>query len=160
MERNRASAATPRLKKILVASDFSPAANNAFNYALEYQKKFGGQINVLHVLEPACTPPFNRTVGALSDLKKRPAKTRKELHACIDSAAMADPDARLIVRTGLPAHEIVQAAKELDADLIVIATHGLTGWKHFCIGRTAEQVVRAAPCSVFVVREKEHHYFC
>ncbi|MEI4884363.1 universal stress protein, partial [Klebsiella pneumoniae] len=61
-------------------------------------------------------------------------------------------------RTGLPAHEIVEAAKELDVDLIVIATHGHTGWKHFAIGSTAERVVRAAPCPVLVVRQKEHEF--
>lgn len=59
---------------------------------------------------------------------------------------------------GLAAHEIVEAAKELDVDLIVIATHGYTGWKHFAIGSTAKRVVRAAPCPVLVVREKEHDF--
>ena len=49
-----------------------------------------------------------------------------------------------MLRNGLAAHEIVEAAKELDTDLIIIATHGYTGWKHFCIGSTAERVVRAA----------------
>src|SRR5207244_12946003 len=46
----------------------------------------------------------------------------------------------------VPSHEIVDAAKEADVDLIIIATHGYTGWKHFCIGSTAERVVRAAHC--------------
>jgi nucleotide-binding universal stress UspA family protein len=62
------------------------------------------------------------------------------------------------LRTGVAAHEIVTAAKELDADLIVIASHGLTGWKHFAIGSTADRVARAAPCPVLVVREKEHDF--
>jgi universal stress protein A len=62
------------------------------------------------------------------------------------------------IRTGVPSHEIVEAAKEADVDLIVIATHGYTGWKHFCIGSTAERVVRAAPCPVLTVREKEHEF--
>ena len=56
----------------------------------------------------------------------------------------------------LAAHEIVEAARDLDSDLIVIATHGYTGWKHLCIGSTTERVVRTAPCPVFVVREKQH----
>ena len=54
--------------------------------------------------------------------------------------------------------EIGEVAKESDVDLIVIATHGYTGWKHFAIGSTAERVVRAAPCPVLVVREKEHEF--
>jgi nucleotide-binding universal stress UspA family protein len=62
------------------------------------------------------------------------------------------------IRLGLPAHEIVEAAKELDIDLVIIATHGYTGWKHFAIGSTAERVVRTAPCPVLVVREREHEF--
>ena len=64
-----------------------------------------------------------------------------------------------VMRTGLAAHEIVETARDLDSDLIVIATHGYTGWKHLCIGSTAERVVRTAPCPVFVVREKQHELF-
>ena len=64
----------------------------------------------------------------------------------------------ILVLTGSTKREIVEAAKALDVDLIVIATHGYTGWKHFAIGSTAERVVRAAPCPVLVVREKEHEF--
>jgi universal stress protein A len=52
----------------------------------------------------------------------------------------------------------VEVAKQLDVDLIVIATHGYTGWKHCRIGSTAERVMRSALCPVFVVREKEHDF--
>ena len=55
-------------------------------------------------------------------------------------------------------NEITKAAKDLDVDLIVIATHGYTSWRHLCIGSTAERVVRTAPCSVLVVREKEYEF--
>ena len=62
------------------------------------------------------------------------------------------------VRVGHAPNEITKAAKELDVDLIIIATHGYTSWRHFCIGSTAERVVRTAPCPVLVVREKEHEF--
>jgi universal stress protein A len=64
-----------------------------------------------------------------------------------------------ITRCGVQTHEIIEEAKESDIDLIVIASHGYTGWKHFCIGSTAERVVREpAPYPVLVVREKEHEF--
>jgi nucleotide-binding universal stress UspA family protein len=62
------------------------------------------------------------------------------------------------VRTGHAPNEINKAAKDLNVDLIVIATHGFTSWRHLCIGATAERVVRTAPCPVLVVREKEHEF--
>ena len=91
---------------------------------------------------------------------KKKWRTHEEgLCALVNSARAAGVvGARSTIRTGVATHEIVEAAKELDVDLIVIATHGYTGWKHFAIGSTAARVARAAPCPVFVVREKEHDF--
>ena len=87
------------------------------------------------------------------------ADAKESLRTLVNSVRAAGATgARSTIRTGVATHEIVEAAKELDVDLIVIATHGYTGWKHFAIGSTAAQVARAAPCPVLVVREKEHDF--
>jgi universal stress protein A len=57
-----------------------------------------------------------------------------------------------IVRAGQPFEQIATAAREVEADLIIIATRGLTGLKHTLLGSTAERVVRHAPCPVLTVR--------
>jgi nucleotide-binding universal stress UspA family protein len=64
----------------------------------------------------------------------------------------------LLVRNGQPALEIVDVAKEIAADLIIISTHGYSGIKHVWFGSIAEQVVRLAACPVLVVRESEHEF--
>ena len=64
----------------------------------------------------------------------------------------------LLVRDGAPFDEICKAAKEIESDLIVIATHGYTGLKHVFLGSTAERVVRHAPCPVLIVRERERDF--
>lgn len=146
------------LKRILVPVDFSPPSKKAFNYALELAQQFGAELTLIHVLNPM-------PAGA-ADLGRVPAfateeldRAEQDLRELVHSATAAGVnDAQSTFRVGLATHEIVEAAKELDVDLIVIATHGYTGWKHFSIGSTAERVVRAAPCSVFVVREKEHEF--
>lgn len=51
-----------------------------------------------------------------------------------------------------PRDQIVQAATDLSADLMVISTHGYTGWKHFLFGSDAERILEHAPCPVLVVR--------
>ena len=102
--------------------------------------------------DPEMPPYFDFTEEQLNSAEKN-------LRALCDaSKASASLPMRSTIRTGLAAHEIVEAAKELDSDLIIIATHGYTGWMHFCIGSTTERVVRTAPCPVFVVREKEHDF--
>ena len=63
-----------------------------------------------------------------------------------------------LVRVGSPAREIVEVATDLNADIIVISTHGRTGFKHVLIGSVAENVVQRAPCPVLIVREREHEF--
>jgi nucleotide-binding universal stress UspA family protein len=113
----------------------------------------------LHVLEPI-TPLLlaGRTADDVFS-EKELAKGRENLLALAESAQAAGiTETKSIVRTGIATYEIADVAREIDADLIVIATHGFTSWKHFAIGSTANQVARVAPCPVLVVREKEHNF--
>jgi universal stress protein A len=147
------------LKKILVPIDFSPMSKKAFQYALRFAEQFGCQIVLLHVIEPveaiAGTPlavdifaqPEEDTAAAEAELAFLTAKSRNRGNSFTSA-----------VRIGHTPNEITKAAKEMDVDLIVIATHGYTSWRHLCIGSTAERVVRTAPCPVLVVREKEHEF--
>lgn len=150
---------TLRLKKILVPIDFSPPSKNAFKYAVRFAEEFGGELTLLYVLEPQSMTGFMPIPEATAFVESDIVAAGKNLRSLIASVRNARIDRpRWKVRGGLPSHEIVEAAKEMDVDLIVIATHGYTGWKHFCIGSTAERVVRAAPCPVLVVREKQHEF--
>jgi universal stress protein A len=142
-------------KKILVPVDFSETSR----YALRFAEQFGCEIVLLHVVEPesviAGAPtaidvfaqPEEDTIAAEAELKGLAASSRNRPGSIMSK-----------VRTGHAPNEINKAAKDLDVDLIIIATHGYSSWRHFCIGSTAEQVVRTAPCPVLVVREKEHEF--
>jgi len=150
---------TLRLKKILVPIDFSPPSKNALKYAVRFAEEFGGELTLLHVLEPQSMTGFMAIPEATGFVEADIVAAGKNLRSLIASVRNRKIErAHWKVRAGLPSHEIVETAKDLDVDLIVVATHGYTGWKHFCIGSTAERVVRAAPCPVLVVREKEHEF--
>ncbi len=145
-----------RLQKILVPVDFSPASRNAFECALRLSEEFGAELTLLYVVPPAPLAKFCEDGGGKSCSGEGQAEKFRPLISMAQDRV--DQPIEWIIRAGNPSFEIVEAAKEVDADLIVIATHGYTGWKHFCIGSTAEHVVRAAPCPVFVIREKEHQF--
>jgi nucleotide-binding universal stress UspA family protein len=162
-ETNGAIQFTPQilhLKRILVPIDFSAMSKQAFQYALRFAEQFGGEIVLLHVVEPesviAGAPPAidifaqpeDDTIAAEAELAALAAKPHTNGAHSVTSS----------VRIGHAPNEINKAAKELDIDLIVIATHGYTNCRHLCIGATAERVVRTAPCPVLVVREKEHEF--
>ncbi len=156
----RGSAAAIGLKRILVPVDFSPLSKKALHYATRMAREFGAEVNILHVVEPEVPPAFDGFMIAPPPISNGAGNSwtgqLKSLVSLVRKAGVEPVDSS--VRSGLAAFEIVEAAKELDVDLIVIATHGYTGWKHFAIGSTAERVVRAAPCPVLVVREKEHDF--
>jgi nucleotide-binding universal stress UspA family protein len=151
----RAAAAHPpglAPKRILVPTDFSSTSMAALKYAVLYARQFGASLDLLHVLEP---PPF------LSDLKDVPLamteqEATKKATAELANLARREVDAAVpitpLVRSGKAYVEITEAARELQADLIVIATHGYTGLKHTLLGSVAERVIRHAGCPVLVVR--------
>jgi universal stress protein A len=148
------------VQKILVPIDFSTPCNKAFKYALGFARQFGSQIVMIHVIEP-------RPVAHVEPLGfEGMPRTQDELVLAeekMQALADASPrDAHLHItsgiRRGVATHDILQAAEELDVDLIIMATHGLRGWKHFGLGSTADRDARAAPCPVLVVREREREF--
>jgi nucleotide-binding universal stress UspA family protein len=146
-----------RLKTILVAVDFSPPSDQALRYATRLAIEFGSDLTILHVIDGVSSRfPDYPALPTFSSEELKEAEER--LIQIARRLTTKKLNAGHAFRIGLAAHEIVEAAKQLAVDLIVIATHGFTGWKHFYIGSTAERVVRAAPCPVLVVREKEHEF--
>jgi len=151
--------ATLQLKRILVAVDFSGPSNQALRYAVRFAQHFGSEITLLHIVQRTFVAPFPEVPPYLDYIEADFENAERALQTLAAQQTLKSSAIRTVVRTGLAAHEIVEAARDLDSDLIVIAPHGYTGWKHLCIGSTAERVVRAAPCPVFAVREKQHELF-
>jgi nucleotide-binding universal stress UspA family protein len=84
--------------------------------------------------------------------------SERRLRDILTQLGTSAPRSRAIVGMGTnAADEIIRIAGEEKADLIVIATHGFTGWKHFVFGSVAEKVVRIASCPVLTIRAPVHH---
>lgn len=144
------------IKKIILATDFSNTSKEASYNALLLAQTFQAELKALHVFDPSAwnipsqyylTDDAN--VGDLEEARQRGKDTLKEL------AKSFDLEVETIFVEGDPGHEIVRVAKELNADLVVLGTHGLTGLKRIAIGSVAEFVGRHAPCAVFTVRAKK-----
>jgi len=142
------------LRRILVPLDFSGKSRQALEVAVPLAEQYGGKVFLVHVVEPPTTYPYGAAEMAVAPLNPRPTveaskgKLSAMARALIPSALFG----RALVLTGRAYLEIIAAADELEADLIVIATHGFTGLKHVLLGSTAEQVVRHAHCPVLTVR--------
>ena len=142
------------LKRVLVPLDFSPPSQRAMRFALEWATIFEAEICLLHVIEPTAAVGEFGTVpmGAIQpDIPGRARTALREL-ACKEF-----PNAmpvRVMVRKGNASDQITAAARELSADLIIIASHGHTGLKRVVLGSTAELVARHAPCPVLILRRR------
>jgi nucleotide-binding universal stress UspA family protein len=144
-----------QLRKILVPTDFSESSRKALHYAVSLAGQFGGEVLLLNVIEPVTPPPAAALVtNTVFDTDLADAVNR-ELSEWRNSIG-AQARMKTVVRNGTPFREIVAAADEYDADLIIISTHGRTGLAHLFMGSTAERVVRHATCPVLVLREHKH----
>jgi universal stress protein A len=147
------------LKKILVPIDFSGMSKHAFQYALRFAERFRCKIVLLHVVEPETViAGTSLAVDVFAQLEDDMTAAKAELAGLAASSRDRLNPVASAVRSGHAPNEITKAAKDLDVDLIMIATHGYTSWRQLCISSTAERVVRTAPCPVLVVREKEHEF--
>jgi nucleotide-binding universal stress UspA family protein len=146
------------IKKILVPLDFSDCSKKALRYAVALARQFGAELVCLHVVEiPYGAGEAGMVVEMQTFRKNLQAESRRALAELVEAEA-PDVTAMSRLRSGAPHHEIALAAQELEADLIVISTHGRTGLGRFFLGGTTERVVRHAPCPVLVVREREHDF--
>ena len=150
-----ATGAFTAAKRILVPVDFSETSKRALSYAQGFANQFGASLTLVHVVEPFWYPhDWDYVPGLEGKLgtDARKSEARKELSAVAKDVVQPTVPVTPHVRSGTPWNEIVIAAKEHSADLIIIGTHGRTGLKHVVMGSTAERVVRHAGCPVLVVR--------
>ena len=140
-------------KPILHPTDFSPGAEVAFARALETARREHGELLIVHVLEEI-TPGFKEAY-AVRDLQARmavEAAVREGLDRLRERAKRAGVPASDVLAEGWVPEQIAKVAKKRHADLIVMGTHGRTGWAKVMLGSVAERVILLAPCPVLTVR--------
>jgi nucleotide-binding universal stress UspA family protein len=141
--------------KILLPSDFSECSAEAARAARRLAEHFGSRLIVLHVLdEPAALDPMFRGEVPVELLRGRMEQYAREgMERFVNAHFQGFPGVETLAASGVPYREIIRAARETGAGLIVIGTHGRTGVEHVIFGSTAEKVVRMAPCPVLSVRQ-------
>lgn len=150
------------IKNVLVATDFSEPSAAALEYGRALARTFGASLHVLHVVDNVLIP------GAFPDaiplyvpelLKDMIAVGQQHLDAVIREDDRRELDATGVVLTcNGTARGITEHAADMKADVIVIGTHGRSGWSHLMMGSIAEKVVRTAPCPVLTVHHPEREF--
>ena len=141
-------------RKILVAVDESAFAARAADVGFELARSLGAEVAFIHVIDPSLVsaPESGIPAGEIIALAEQDGR---RLLAAFSRRASAQPPPLEFIHVGKPATEIVKAAKDWPADLIVIGSHGRGGVERLLLGSVAEAVMRHAACPVLVVRAWE-----
>jgi nucleotide-binding universal stress UspA family protein len=148
------------LKNILVPTDFSDNNRSAVQYGCDLARRFHAELHLLHIVAPSggLVPLPDLPDDVALDLQTSSPVARAELRLqqLPDRGQQQGLTVHRHTELGTPSVEIIRYAREREIDLIVIGTHGYTGWEHLLLGSVAERVVQRAPCPVLTVRPSEH----
>jgi nucleotide-binding universal stress UspA family protein len=146
----------PRIDRILCPVDFSETSHHAVEQAVAIAGWYRARLTVCHVY----TPIFMPVPGLPAPSDRVPDgelhRVRHQATTFVQSAPSAGIDIDVIVDVGEPAALILERAARLPADLIVMGTHGASGFEHLLLGSVTEKVLRKAPCPVLTVPPRAH----
>jgi len=134
---------------ILVPTDGSAGAEAALGEAVSLAGTFDATVHSLYVADTSAAQPETGYVDIVESFERIGEETTAE---AVEDAERAGVEAVGAVRVGLPHRTILDYAEEVDADLIVMGTHGRTGLERYLLGSVTEKVVRTADAPVLTVR--------
>jgi nucleotide-binding universal stress UspA family protein len=146
-------------KHVLVTTDFSELGDHAIGHAFRVAADHGAEVVLCHVIETMPTPNPLYAHYYSTELFRPEIRQQieQQAHDALlervpkEGALGAVPHRELVVE-GDAVSQILRVARDEKADLLVIATHGRAGVKHFILGSVVERVVRGAHCPVLVIR--------
>ncbi len=142
-------------RRILHPSDFSAASNAAFKKAIEMAKASRAELLIVHVINPIIpvagegyvSPKMYEDLAASTR-----AWARKQLDRLLAKARKSGVRAKGVLAEGAAHEQIARIAKTKRADLVVMGTHGRSGFAKLFLGSVAGRVITAAPCPVLTVK--------
>jgi nucleotide-binding universal stress UspA family protein len=140
---------------IVVTTDLSDYSMRALPYAINLAERFKAELKIVYVHEPAIPisdiPWYAPTAVADDEARKRDALAA--ISTIIKEQVPKGVSAEAKILTGRAPDKIAEYARETNADLLVLCTHGRTGLSHVLMGSTAEAIVRRAPCPVLTLKQ-------
>jgi nucleotide-binding universal stress UspA family protein len=155
-------ASTDNRFTIVVGIDFSETTDPTLDHAFELASRRGdADVHVLFVEDELTTPRVHaadpeRATQTTEMLQRVQQRASDRLTEIAKRLTLKLNHVVAHVRRGSPAEHVVQLASHLDADLIIVGTHGRRGFERLLLGSVAERILRLARCPVLVVRPKDH----
>ena len=146
------------MKRILVPTDFSPQAENALKVAVQMAEKHDSEIYLFHTVELPSHLATAANTSALPESIYFIKLTEKRFSDLMKRPYLEDVDITQTIGHDEIYDDILNAVKEKNIDLIVMGSHGASGFKEMFIGSNTEKVVRTSEIPVLVIKN-EHEKF-
>lgn len=148
--------------KIILAVDGSSCSDAAIDEVARRVWPDATRIHVVSAVDPGVLPPYDIWGISASFYSQIVSAAQERAELVIGRAVellQAAQDGRIVLSSelleGSPKHAIIEAAKALEADLIVVGSHGYGAVSRMVLGSVSHSVIAHAPCSVLVVKERE-----
>jgi nucleotide-binding universal stress UspA family protein len=141
------------IKRILYATDFSPASAPALPVISALARRYGSRVFAAHVCSAVAHPMVAPQLASALD-HKHERETKAELEKLLQFPAFSGLDVETLVRSGEVVEQLARMVRQKSVNLVVAGTHGLTGFKHHVLGSVAEELVRSLGCPVLTVGPK------
>jgi nucleotide-binding universal stress UspA family protein len=140
-------------KRIIVATDLSPASEPALKEAVGLAKENGAELLIAHAYQPPTVVEAQSiSAGVYEEWDENiRAEVKARLQELVENAAKDGVKAELLILKGTPYQAIAEAARVNEVDLVVLGTHGRKGVSRFFLGSVAARVISTAPCPVLTV---------
>lgn len=146
---------TQAVRALVCATDFSQTADRALRHATHLARRHQARLVLAHVVEPLPADPYPVPAAPPTQEPSLRELASERLRQLASDTARADLRVDSRLETGPPGSQLLEIAQSEEADLIVVGTRGLTGFKHLVFGSTAEHVVRCARCPVLTVHPED-----
>ena len=149
------------IHRILIAVEDSPYSEQALNYGVLLAKNLGSKITLVHVDEIPISSPYsadpllNESPVMIPELMHIQEEASKALFKKIEDKYGQIVKISTVTKIGRAQDEILTVADECKADMIILGTHGRTGFDHFISGSVSESVARKAKCPVLIIPRTE-----
>jgi len=146
------------VKKILCPVDFSEASSKALRVAVDLARQLSAELIVFHVVVPVLTP-IAEFGGQKANIERlhdaQAAMAERSLQEMVESISDAGIRVRALHEIGEIVTTILRTAADEAVDLIVMSTHGRTGWHRLLLGSVTEKLLRHAECPVMAIHPDE-----
>jgi universal stress protein A len=147
------------LKHILVLSRVTEDCRKAVHYGVSLAKKYGADLSILYVIhDPFSVEGWSLPIPYLRALKEEQQKMREDIKKELDKIIAAEKtrgmNIKEFIKEGAPADEVSKVVKEEEIDLMIMPAHQEGRLEHLLFSRDNEKIIRAMPCSIFLVKHE------